>query len=264
MNRSIGLVLFGVSAALAGAVGSAAARAEDVYNEQICGPMINNAGTYVNGPYDYRKTTQANKDLVENYHFNMQEKVMGSTDARKRVPVWNQFEYTLIIFPNSPRALAAIDRLAQILKTDKPPGARFSAECAFLKAVKFTPDDPVVRVLFGYYLGERGRAAEAETQLQAAEKLAQGNPSLQYNLGLAYFKIKDYPKAREHALTAYGMGFPLPGLREMLQREGRWEASAAPTQTPSTVATVPKPVDSPSSPGNPLSSPDDPAPSRRP
>jgi len=253
VNRSISLVLCSAFAAFAATAGSTSARADDVYNEQICGPMINNAGSYVNGPYDYRKTTQANKDLVEKFHFNMQEKVMGSSEARKHVPVWSQFEYTLRVFPNSPRALAAIDRLSQLVKSDKPPGAILSAECAFLKAVKFTPDDPVVRVLFGFYLGERGRVAEAETQLQAANKLAPDNPSLQYNLGLAYFKIKDFPKAREHALAAYSMGFPLPGLREMLQREGRWEVSTAPRQTSAAVVTGPRPENTP--PAGPASSP---------
>ncbi len=253
MNSSIDLVLLTVAAGLMLGSAPLAANAEDVYNEQICGPMINNAGTYVNGPYDYRKTTQANKDMVEKYHFNEQEKVMGSSSARKHVPVWDQFEYTLRIFPNSPRALAAIDRLSQLLKTDKPPGAKLSAECAFLKAVMFTPDDPVVRVLFGFYLGKRGRTAEAKIQLNEAARLAPDNPSVQYNLGLAYFQIKDYPQAREHALAAYGMGFPLPGLREMLQREGRWEVSTAPRHTSATVVTGPRSENTP--PAVPASSP---------
>lgn len=245
MNRPISLVLITVSTCIYLGLSTFSAYAEDVYNEQICGPMINNAGTYVNGPYDYRKTTQANKDLVEHFHFNYQEKVMGSSSARKQVPVWNQFEYTLIIFPNSPRALAAIDRLSQLVKSDKPPGARFSAECAFLKAVKFTPDDPIVRVLFGFYLGKRGRTAEAETQLKEAGRLAPDNPSVQYNLGLAYFQIKAYAHAREHAVAAYDMGYPLPGLREMLKHEGYWEVNPAPNPNSSTVGTVPQTENTP-------------------
>ncbi|HUW38668.1 MAG TPA: tetratricopeptide repeat protein [Rhodocyclaceae bacterium] len=238
MNRSNLLTLFPVAIFTILGLCSSNSYAEEVYNERICGPMINNAGTYINGPYDYRRTTQANKDLVENTHFNYPEKIMGNSKERNRVNVWFQFVYTLKIFPNSPRALAAIDRLSQLVGSDKPPGAGFSAECAFLRAVQFTPDDPVVRVLFGLYLGKRGRSAEAAAQLQEASRLAPDNVNVQYNLGLAYFQIKDYPHAREHAAVAYDMGYPLPGLREMLERAGYWEVKSGPGQNSPPVSAV--------------------------
>lgn len=238
MNRSNLLVLTPVAIFTVLGLCSSGTYAQSTYNETICGPIVNNTGTYVNGPYDYRKTTQANKDMVEKYHFNYMEKILGNTKERDRIGAWDQFEYTLRIFPNSPRALVAIDRLSRILKRDQPPGAKMSAECAFLRAEQFTPDDPMVRVLHGIYLGKRGRSAEAAAQLEVANKLAPGNPSIQYNLGLGYFQIDDYPHAREHAAIAYDAGFPLPGLREMLKRAGYWEVKSRPDQLPVPVSAV--------------------------
>ncbi len=238
MNRSSPLAL--TLAAILAVIGlcSSPAYALDAYDEGICGPILNNAGTYVNGPYDYRKTTQANKDLVERYHFNDFEKAIGTSKDRNRLPVWDQIEYTLRIFPNSPRALAAIDRLSVLMETDKQRGMRISAECAFLRAERFTPDDPIVRLLHGLYLNKRGRVAEAVTQLNEANRLAPDNPSIQYNLGLAYFQIKDYQHAREHAAIAYDSGYALPGLRDMLMRAGYWEEKKGPDQSLPQASTV--------------------------
>jgi tetratricopeptide (TPR) repeat protein len=48
--------------------------------------------------------------------------------------------------------------------------------------------------------------------------------NVHYNLGLAYFELKDYDQALEHAKRAYALGHPLPGLRDKLKRAGKWES----------------------------------------
>jgi tetratricopeptide (TPR) repeat protein len=115
-------------------------------------------------------------------------------------------------------------RLAEREKTERPLGARFTVACYFARAVEFAPDDGAVRVLYGIYLSRRGHKNEALEHLQAAQKLLADadNPNLHYNLGLAYFELKDYDKALAHAKKAYELGFPLPGLRDKLKRAGKW------------------------------------------
>jgi hypothetical protein len=42
-----------------------------------------------------------------------------------------------------------------------------------------------------------------------------------YNFGLLYVATGELDLAVEHANRAYGLGFPLPGLRRMLANAGR-------------------------------------------
>lgn len=184
-----------------------------------CGGLANVMG---HGPFDYRQVNQAEKDLVENVHLNAQESMLNTSKARTDPRIWGEFDYTLRAFPNNLRALAAIDRLSEILRTDKPVGARYSARCYFFRAVKFTPDDVNVRLLYGFYLIKRNKINDALVHLAEAEKLSPEDRNVLYNMGLAYFKVKDYAKARDYAQRAYQLGFPLPGLRNMLQRVGQW------------------------------------------
>jgi hypothetical protein len=47
--------------------------------------------------------------------------------------------------------------LAQKEKLDKPKGSGFSVDCWFDRAVRFRPEDPNVRMLYGIYLLRKGR-----------------------------------------------------------------------------------------------------------
>lgn len=184
-----------------------------------CGSLANRGG---HGPFDYRQVNQDEKDLVENVHFNPQERMLNTPRGYSDRLIWGEFDYTLRAFPNNTRALVAIDRLSIMLKSDKPPEARYSAKCYFLRAIKFMPDDANVRMLYGIYLIKRDKASDAIEQLAEAEKLAPDDRNLLYNIGLAYFKAKNYSKAKEYAEQAYALGYPLPGLRNLLQKAGKW------------------------------------------
>jgi Flp pilus assembly protein TadD len=114
-------------------------------------------------------------------------------------------------------------KLAQRDKTLKPKGAQFSIECFFDRAIRFKPNDAIVRMVYATYLLQAAQPDRATEQLALAAELQPDDPTINYNLGLLYVKKKDYEQARTHAKKAYEQGFPLPGLRNQLIQAGKWE-----------------------------------------
>jgi hypothetical protein len=188
------------------------ALAQDV---SACGPL---EGGY--GPFDYRTATPRQKHAVESIHFTSEVEALrgGKTTAR----VGADISYTLHAFPNHPRALLAMMRLSEREKKLKPRGAAYSIDCYFERAIRFRPDDPSVRTIFGTFLLKHGKPEAAVKQLEVAEQHAGSNGNVSYNLGLAYFDLKDYEKAREYAKRAREQGFALDGLENKLKRAGQW------------------------------------------
>ena len=60
-------------------------------------------------------------------------------------------------------------------------------------------------------------------QTVVAERLANGQAQLHYNVGLLYFELKDYEKSMANARIAYEQGFNLPGLKNKLTKAGKWK-----------------------------------------
>ena len=116
----------------------------------------------------------------------------------------------------------AVIKLSEKEKTDKPRGMGYTAACWFDRAERFRPDDGTVKMLHGIYLIRKGKAQAAAEKLEQASALAGDNANITYNLGLAYFDLKQYDKSLASAHAAYALGFPLPGLRDKLKRAGKW------------------------------------------
>ena len=91
--------------------------------------------------------------------------------------------------------------------------------------MRWRPDDAMVRMIYGNYLSSTRvkRYKDAIPHYELAEKKLKNNPNLFYNMGLVYFQLKEYDKAREYAKKAYAGGFPLSGLQQMLVKAGKWE-----------------------------------------
>lgn len=201
---------------LAVVVGGAAvptvASARDPYN---CGSLQNSFG-----PFDYRYARQEDRDVVEKHHFDsgVESLKRGITDVR----IAHDIDYTLRVFPNHIRALWAMSRLSAREKLEQPPGARFTVDCYFDRAVRFQPEDPRVRLVFGLHLIRKGENDAAVRELDKAAQFGAGQPDVHYNIGLAFFDLKDYGRSLEEAKRAYGLGFPLPGLRDKLRGAGQW------------------------------------------
>jgi tetratricopeptide (TPR) repeat protein len=177
------------------------------------------------GPFDYTNPEHFRKKLpvVEQYHFtyNVENLISGESGH-----LAGDLSYALSAFPNHHRALAAMAKLAIREKTNKPTKSKYTMDCWFDRAVEWRPNDGTVRMIFGNYLSHIKRYNEALPQYLKAEELLKdgsNNSNLFYNMGLMYFNMKEYGKARDYAKKAYAGGFPLPGLKDMLVKAGKWE-----------------------------------------
>lgn len=158
--------------------------------------------------------------VVETFHFGPQVEALQHGISAS---LGGDIAYTLEHFPNHPRALSAMARLGLRSHKEHVAGAHFSVECYFQRALGFVPEDGTTRALFGAYLLALRRDADAVVQLQAAVQSQQGNAMAWYNLGLACVRQKDWPAALAAAHKAYGLGFPLPGLRKQLKAAQAWQ-----------------------------------------
>jgi tetratricopeptide (TPR) repeat protein len=173
------------------------------------------------GPFDYRTTSKENLDLVESEHFTSDIKNLIKGRSGK---LGSELNYTLHAFPNHHPALQAMAKLSLREKDTKPLDAEYTVECYFDRGIRFRPGDAIVRMLYGNYLLKvGGREDDAMEQYQEAIRIQPENANISYNLGLLYLKKKNYEQATEYAKKAYGLGFPLPGLRKKLMKMGKWD-----------------------------------------
>jgi tetratricopeptide (TPR) repeat protein len=181
----------------------------------VCGSLQN-----AYGPFDYR----SDKDklaIVESYHLT--PNVVNLVSTQSAGTIGGDLDYTLRAFPNHHRALMAMMKLGEKENAAKPRGAKYGVECYFQRALRFRDDDATVRMIYASYLSKKGKRVEALGQLDAAERLESENANIIYNTGLIYFDLKEYDKSLSYARRAYGLGFPLPGLRDKLRRAGKWK-----------------------------------------
>lgn len=195
-----------------------------------CGPLV---VMFRHGPFDYRNPPpQAIIENVEQNHFNRQFAAMqrgkDKTEKSFSLPgggwVAGGFSYTLHSFPNHHRALKAMDDYSRRKSfTERPPGAELTVECYFERAIRFRPEDVMVRFLYANYLEARKRHRDADRELALIVDDALSRPLLAYNIGLLFATRGDFDKAREFARVAYRGGFNLPGLKGILTQQGKWD-----------------------------------------
>ena len=188
----------------------------------ICGSIEN-----AYGPYDYTNPDHFKNKLpiVERSHFSPEtEQLKGIVNQRLGEAIGDRhvagsIDYTLRAFPNHHRALYAMARY-HVQGRQRAMPMRYSAECYFDRAIRFRPDDPSVRVIFGYYNAKTGQIEIAIEQYHKALSLGPESAEAHYNLGLIYLEQEQYDAAVKHARRSYELGFPLPWLNDKLIRLG--------------------------------------------
>ena len=190
----------------------------------LCGSLENPFG-----PFDYTDPENARVQsgggesplsLVERAHFttDVENLIRGASSFD---PI-TDLEYTLRAFPNHHRALNAIANY--YLKDRESFESEFSIECWFDRAMRFRPGDPLIRVVYGVFLAKQKKNLESLEQYEEALAMRHDLPEAHYNIGLLYSELEEYELAYQHAIQAYALGYPLPGLRNRLQRVGAWKA----------------------------------------
>jgi tetratricopeptide (TPR) repeat protein len=206
---------------------SPGARSQSMVIEE-CGPLQN-----AFGPFDYRNPKFKRELLVvETHHFTPDIASLrhGHTTTRAA----GDINYTLRAFPNHHLALNAIVKLSLREKKARPAGSTYTVDCWFDRAMRFTPNDANVRILYGAYLHQIGKREDALRALKSAEKLGEDGGNFHYNIALAYIDLGQHDLALEHAHKAYASGMTLPGLKRKLEQAGKWKEPAA---------VVPKPAE---------------------
>lgn len=209
-------LLLGLAAACLCSLGVTSALAQSAKGG--CGSLENGYG-----PIDYRDD-HGKAAIVYEYHFTpeVEALIRGSTNTTPG----SDLDYTLRAVPNNPRALIAMMRLGEKEKTPQPSGSRYSVECWFDRAVRFQPDDVIVRMIYSTFLNKQGRVAAANKELQVATTYAKDDAFAHYNIGLHYFDLKNYDQALIEAHKAMALGFPGTALRDRLQSVGKWTEPA--------------------------------------
>lgn len=191
--------------------------AQDASGNQCGNPFSNHFG-----PFDYRKADAATKALVEKFHFTPGIESMTRPQNTTYAEMAGDVSYTLHVFPNHPRALLTMTRLGERYKSPQPPGAKFSVDCYYDRAVRFTPDDTVVRAFYALHLVKQGQKESALQQLGLAAEHAKDNPTSHFNIGLVYFDLKEYDRALAQAHKAQELGSTRPELMDRLKSVNKW------------------------------------------
>lgn len=198
----------------------------------VCGSLEN-----AHGPFDYRTVDRDALNLVERPHFPpvVEALIRGNSGY-----LGGDLDYTLRAFPNHHRALLSVMRYGEKLKTPQPHDLRYPVECYFDRALRFRPDDSIVRMIYAKFLARNQRGDEADKQLSAASEGAKDNGLTHYNIGLIYLELEQFDKAVAQAHKARILGFVSPELQQRLEAAGKWIEPNAAQPSVSPAASAPR------------------------
>ncbi|MFV0476240.1 MAG: CDC27 family protein [Parahaliea sp.] len=170
------------------------------------------------GPYDYMQRgalPDGTLRVVEQRHFT--PSIEQLVDGPTTLP---DIDYTLRAWPNHHRALFSMIRSISMPDIELGQKRIGPPECYLQRAINFSPNDAMARMLFGVYLQNKKRYEEALKLYRSAELIEPENLQIKYNLGLVLSNLKQYDEALKYANDVYARGFPLPGLRNNLKVAG--------------------------------------------
>lgn len=203
-----------------------------IMNSQGCGPMY--IPTHV-GPFDYRNQRDMLK-TVEFGHFqpNVEDLIK---------PMFNSFgadlDYTLKAYPNHHRALVTLNRLSLREKALKTSGSDYSVECFYFRAIRWRPNDLIVRMLYASWLHQWDRTKDAVEQLDYVVDNAGDDPFTHYNAGMVFADMKVWDRALQQAHAAQALDFQKPDLKTRLVNANQWKEPVPGAPLPGRAASAP-------------------------
>jgi len=172
------------------------------------------------GPYDYllRQQYPTELGLVEGAHFTSNvENLVSGKKSKDPMP---DLDYTLRAWPNHHRALNSVIRLRIRYGDNFPRQTIVPAECYLQRALNFSPKDANTHMLYAMLLQRMNYSDKAYDSHKAAEELDSDNVQVMYNLGLLLCDMGKFQEAKKYSDEVYARGFPLPGLKRRLERNG--------------------------------------------
>lgn len=157
--------------------------------------------------------------IVERFHFGPTVEALIDD---KTGDLGRDFDYTLRAFPNHHRALAALSRWWERTGLSQPRGLRRPVECYFDRAVRFRPEDTIVRLLYAEFLKKQQRKFDAIAQVEAALSAAGDHGFTHYNIGMMFLELGETDRALVQAQRAAALGFTRAELRNRLVSSGHW------------------------------------------
>jgi tetratricopeptide (TPR) repeat protein len=172
------------------------------------------------GPYDYRDPANRSGPsnplhLVESNHFNTD---VATLTQGLSSSVAGDISYTLRAFPNHHRALQSLADMGLRDKKLFISGMAFTIPCFFIRAKSFVPTDGMVNAIYAYYLANMNQSELAITEAEQAIKNAANNSKIYYEVGLAYYYMRNYKKAHEYSNISKKLGSTAVGLDTLLSR----------------------------------------------
>jgi hypothetical protein len=151
--------------------------------------------------------------MVEDHHFTPEVENLVK-------PMFMYFgsdiAYTLHGFPNHVRALASMERLAEREKTDKPKGAHYTVECYYRRALRFVPDDHLVRLMYAQYLKKHQRPTEAIKVIEYVDDTVGDEPGVRQIVGLLFIDLGLNERAYAQFSKVSNSDVVMPALRTRL------------------------------------------------
>jgi tetratricopeptide (TPR) repeat protein len=129
-------------------------------------------------------------------------------------------QYMLVRWPNHPKALQMVADIA-IQTKDSAYAVKW-----FEKAIDAFPSVYQSYTLYGIYLYRTQKYDNATVEFRKAVELNPNSSETNYNLGLALAAEHKYEEANKYAQRAYGLGYPLDGLRKQLKEAKAWKPLA--------------------------------------
>jgi tetratricopeptide (TPR) repeat protein len=146
-------------------------------------------------------------------------------------------EFVLDYFSNHPQALVALSELCQAWRS---PQCDRTAALRFQTAIERNPEVAQSHVVQALHFHRNAKVEEAVKSYKRAIELAPDSLNAHYNIGLAYFDLKQYDLANLHAQKSYALGVTLTALRTRLEKVGKWNTNVTlPAAEPKSASELP-------------------------